>query len=354
MRKQVVFVFVPIIAVAVLSAFIPTAGASMPDPSADSHGTAIYATPTNRSFWTSLFRLGFAGKPGTSPGQTAQPGPVSGGSQSPVVRVASTADHGPGSIRDALERPGGLWVYVDQPLSIRLKSPIRIASGNKTLIATSPTGERLLTLLDYGIRVEATMNVALSGVHVVDASGDGFEISRSRVIHLHNCWAHGFTDGGIDIVRGSTDVTVSETLISTGKKAVLIGASDTPVSEDVPGLGRMDDRFTRVTFVNVAIEGASVRCPMVRHAEMVEIFGATINCLAEGAIVESNSGARVRLVSGRVIRNRQNTILASDRVPGRYPGNIWVAPGFDTAGLGVVSNWPDGALYPMEPFRPKW
>lgn len=318
----------------------------------DARQPSLYPSPTNKDAWTRIFRLGFAGKPGRTQGEPVPFGSISGGRRGTPYRVWNSLDSGPGSLRDALESKAALWIYVDSPLTIELSRPIEVQYGNKTLIGSKPQGDRLVTLLGYGLRVRRTYNVAISGVTVVDADGDAFEITESRVVHLHNCHALGFSDGGIDIVRGSTDVTISETAITTGIKAMLIGASPTPFVRDNGGvLGVLSDTNTRVTLWRVWFD-SSTRMPLVRHAEAIEIFEATMRAMSGAPMVESSHGAHVRLVSGSVVPTHKSRIAASGDPAGRLPGFLYVGPAFDAAGHEIIAaNWSEAAALPGEPFR---
>lgn len=291
--------------------------------------------PTNRAAWLAHFRQGFAGRPGVNPGQPFQPGAITGGAKGPTI-VASTPD----ALQDALDMPGPAWVVVDA-VEWTLREDIVIRADNKTLVGGSRFG---LTLQDRGIRIDRAMNVAVANVRVQDARRDAFEVSQSRVVALAYCSAAAWGDGGIDIVRGSTDVAVIRCTITHGVKGMLIGASDTPVSNQMSGrhahLGLLDDRQTRVSLHGCGISFVQVRAPLVRHG-LVTLEDHWIIGGGKHGLIEARTGARVVWLSGGVARSQGRPIqAATDRgQSAKVGGHLYVAPGVDLDGATVQASW---------------
>lgn len=279
-------------------------------------------------------RVGWAARPGYSPGQPFQPGAITGGLNGTTIEARTPAE-----LRSAIAHPGPVWIIAHPEAGGRQRERLVIARDNLTLI-----GLPGFLLTGHGIRIDRAMNVAICGVTVAGASGDAFEVSESRVVLLSACEAKGFTDGGIDIVRGSTDVSIVDCTVSGGEKGCLIGADDRPHVRQFTGslahLGAIDDRHTRVWLEGCTFIGAKVRTPLVRHGCATLIDHSIIGG-GKGPLVESRTGARVLWVSGQVQRTGGRPELAAsfrsqDTVT---VGRLYVAPGVHLGGSTVQTNW---------------
>lgn len=303
---------------------------------------------------------GYAGRPGTSPGQPFQPGAITGGLEGPTVRCSIIAE-----LRAALDLPTPAWVVWTGTGVQNIRDGYkreRITDGrliiqrdNKTLIS----GGLPLGLVRNGLRIDRAMNVVVSGVSVGTVKGDAFEISESRVIALHACSAGLWTDGAFDIVRGSTDVLLKGChIVGSGKakKGCLIGADDRPFvfhhHHDYAHLGLLDDRHTRVTLDGCTFENVAVRTPLVRHGRVVLVNHRIIGG-GKGPLVEARTGGRILWESGEVVRAGGRPVVAAsyrsqDTVT---PGRLYVAPAVRLNGATVQANWTPTAAEAMDMLR---
>jgi len=266
---------------------------------------------------------GYAGRPGTSPGQPFQPGAITGGLDGPTRYVDTIP-----ALRAALDDPAPAWVVWTGRGIHRLDDQLLIRRDNKTLV---PTEYGALVLTGRGLRIDRAMNVAVSGVGALSQTGDAFEVSESRVIAIHCCFAMQWTDGGIDVVRGSTDVLIKDCSVEGGgvaKKGCLIGADDRPHARQFTGtlahLGLLDDRQTRVTLDGCTFENVAARTPLVRHGRVVLVNHRVIGG-GKGPLVESRTRARVMWLSGSVTGDV--VVAATSHGPdARVPGLLYVSP----------------------------
>jgi len=167
---------------------------------------------------------------GWAPGAGAEVGPaqgfaqgVTGGRGGRQVWVTSLADRGPGTLRDALARPGPAWVRFAVDGVIGLSAPIRIPS-NTTVDGRGAA----ITVTGKTLRVDGTSNVIITGLSLRNGVGgntDGVLVQRgARRVWLDHLDIAGFPDEAIDISQGATQVTVSWTRIHHQDKGILIGS----------------------------------------------------------------------------------------------------------------------------------
>jgi len=275
--------------------------------------------------------LGFAGRPGVNPGQPFQPGAVTGGLAGPLMVVRTDLE-----LRLALDRPHSAWVVWAGPPTLRLGGPLVIRMDNKTLVGP-------LTLTGHGVRVDRAMNVIVCDVKADDLSGDAFEVSSSRVVSVVNANGRNWTDGAIDIVRGSTDVSVINAYIYGGgkaKKGSLVGGDDKPwTGNPLPGiLGPLDDRHARVSYIGCTFENVAARAPLARHG-IVHLHAHRIIGGGKRGLIEARTGARVVWLSGGVQRVGGRPFqAATDRGhSAKIGGRLYVAPGVQLDGATVQS-----------------
>lgn len=294
-----------------------------------------YPDPTNRAAWLAHFRQGFAGRPGVNPGQPFQPGAITGGVDGPTVEVRTPAE-----LDAAMATPGPVWIIAYPSAGGRRPERLVIDRDNVTLIAP-----HWLTFHRRGLLISRAMNVCVYGVVAFkSAAHDAIEISESRVWSLVNCRAEEFTgDGGIDIVRGSTDGHLEDCRATSGKKGCLIGADARPFVADHRGdlalrhLGIMDDRQIRVSMRGCVFSSIAARSPLVRHGAVV-LEDHWVQWGGKNQ-VEARDGARVAWLSGGVY-GMGGKAVATDRGRDRATdGRLYVAPGVRLNGATATANW---------------
>ena len=170
-----------------------------------------------------------------SPGTSAFPGAEGagryalGGRGGAVWRVTTLDDHGPGSLRAAVEADGARTVVFDIGGTIRLESPLTIRRGRITIAGqTAPGGG--ITLRDQPLVIAADdVVVRHLRSRLGDESGveaDAISITRGRRIILDHVSASWSVDETLSVgsrydppERGVYDVTVQWSLIAESLNA---------------------------------------------------------------------------------------------------------------------------------------
>jgi pectate lyase len=147
---------------------------------------------------------------------------ASGGLNGPVVVVTSTADSGPGSLRDIVQGAHGpLWVRFGRDMTIPLQSEIRVRP-NLTIDGRG----HMITLIDHGFAVGRVNNVILTHLTIDGRSetlGKGVIIAYgSRDIWVDHLDLSRFNDRLIDVKEGATDVTLSWIKFHDDNKVMLL------------------------------------------------------------------------------------------------------------------------------------
>jgi pectate lyase len=149
---------------------------------------------------------------------------ATGGANGCVYHVTSLADGGPGSLREAADRVDPLWIVFDVSGAIELASAITFRS-HKTV---DGRGQKV-TVRNFGFTINAGVsNVVVENLTFIGnmqgSNNDGFQIADgAQIIWIDHCALSSYGDGLVDITHGATDVTVSWSVFSMHKFAVLIG-----------------------------------------------------------------------------------------------------------------------------------
>lgn len=179
----------------------------------------------------------------------------------PVLIVTNLRDSGPGSLRDAVDRPGH-WIRFASGLrgTIELRRPLSLAAdlvvdgrgADITLRADASTGIVELTDVDNVI----VTNVKLEGGH------DAIQIFQGATdIWIHQVTATAAADEIISITgdgRRPDRITVSWSRFEDGGKVMLLGASEQDISQ-APD---------RVTVHHNVFHRSDQRQPLVRFARV--------------------------------------------------------------------------------------
>ena len=194
---------------AVLTIFpgVAPAGAAAPAPLSDCGTNASAACPMVASLLQQ--REGYGRK-------------ATGGLGGRVVVVSSSADAGPGTLREAVRQAHGpTWIRFGADMTIRLASQIRVPSD----VTIDGRGHRV-TLLDYGLGVYHSHNVIITHLTI-----DGELKTFSQAVNIangsHDVWADHldlsrFADRLVNVKNGSTDVTLSWIKFHDDDKVMLI------------------------------------------------------------------------------------------------------------------------------------
>ncbi|XP_074294145.1 putative pectate lyase 22, partial [Silene latifolia] len=180
-----------------------------------------------------------------------------GGFNGSIYVVTDPRDdrHNPqvGTLRYGAMQDRPLWIVFARDMSIKLEYQLQINSfktidgrGAKVTISSSVS-----TCLD----MTNVTNVIIHGLRVHDCSEDGMTVTNSSHIWIDHCSLSRCGDGLLDVVHGSTMVTISNNYLTHHNKVMLLGNSDENV----------DDKKMRVTVAfNHFGEGLNQRLPRCR------------------------------------------------------------------------------------------
>jgi pectate lyase len=158
---------------------------------------------------------------------------ANGGENGCVYRVTSLADAGLGSLREGAESVEPLWIVFDVEGDIELSSAIQFGS-NKTVDGRGAA----VRVRNYGFTISAgDSNVIVTNLTFIGnrmgSNNDAFQIAdAAQKIWIDHCDLSNYGDGLIDITHGATEVTVSWSVFSVHRFAVLIGRHEMD-TEDV-------------------------------------------------------------------------------------------------------------------------
>lgn len=185
-----------------------------------------------------------------------------GGADGPEVHVTTLADVGPGSLREALDRGGPLWIVFDVSGEIESSTPLR-TRGDTTI---DGRGSRV-EFAGHGLSLDGVSSVVLENLVFSGGADDAVKLlNGARSVWIDHCSFGVWEDGAIDITLGATDVTVSWCIFEGHDKVMLIGA-DPDDEMDVDA---------RVTLHHDWFRRTGQRHPRLRYGR-VHVF----NCLFE-------------------------------------------------------------------------
>ncbi|XP_044504419.1 probable pectate lyase 19 [Mangifera indica] len=173
---------------------------------------------------------------------------TTGGEGGPFYVVTDCADDDvqeprPGTLRHAVIQNGPLWIIFARDMHIKLTQEL-IVTSNKTIDAR---GFDVHIAFGSGITIQYVQNVIIHGLHIhhivptsggtirdsVDhlgqrtaSDGDGISIFGSCNIWLDHLSMSQCQDGLIDVIMGSTAVTISNSHFTKHNDVILLGASD--------------------------------------------------------------------------------------------------------------------------------
>jgi pectate lyase len=213
-------------------------------------------------------------------------GTTGAGSEGELFIVTSTADAGPGTLREGLQQ-GSRWVVFDQSLFpageekvIALRSHIQIASDTtldgrcaNVRVGPSRSADGALFIGDFGR--SGSRNVIITNLKIGpvpgrggEQSGDGIRIVwGSDQFFISHVEIDSANDEAIEITRGDQGAmrgTVSYSRIFTTRKAVLIG--DQTDNNEKGGEWATDRHQIEVSLHHNWFEGNQVRNPLVTDA----------------------------------------------------------------------------------------
>lgn len=156
---------------------------------------------------------------------------VTGGTGGASIVVTSSADSGPGTLREAVTGNAPKVVTFAAPMTIALSSVIEVGS-NTTIDGT----QAIPTITGQGLKLWSVSNIIVCNVAIRNAAVDGIQLAYSPdLIWIDHCTISTSGDGNIDMTRtnGATArITVSSCRLDGVHKCCLFGlAKSESVSE---------------------------------------------------------------------------------------------------------------------------
>ncbi|KAK8991516.1 hypothetical protein V6N11_062527 [Hibiscus sabdariffa] len=172
---------------------------------------------------------------------------TTGGKNGPIYVVTDPSDDllkpAQGTLRHAVTKDGPLWIIFSRSMIIKLKEELLMTS-NKTIDAR---GANVHVAYGAGLTIQFMKNVIIHNLHIhhilpgngglikdgenhiglrTRSDGDGISIFGSTNIWLDHLSIYKCSDGIIDIIQGSTAITISNCHITDHNDVMLFGASD--------------------------------------------------------------------------------------------------------------------------------
>ncbi|XP_050382638.1 pectate lyase-like [Argentina anserina] len=171
-----------------------------------------------------------------------------GGKRGPIYVVHDSSDNDmanpkPGTLRHAVIQDGPLWIIFKHSMTIKLNKELLVTS-HKTI---DGRGANVHIAHGAGITLQFIQNVIIHGIHIHDivtvggglirdsidhiglrtqSDGDGISVFGSSHIWLDHLSMWNCYDGLIDVIQGSTAITVSNCHMTKHNDVMLFGASD--------------------------------------------------------------------------------------------------------------------------------
>ncbi|CAA0818072.1 Probable pectate lyase 5 [Striga hermonthica] len=203
---------------------------------------------------------------------------TTGGKDGEIYLVTSSDDGDvvspkPGTIRHAVIQEYPVWIIFSGDMVITLKEELIITSDT----TIDGRGANVVFNGRSGLTIQFVENVIIHGVTIRDMSpggntmvrsstshygyrmksdGDGICIFGSKNVWIDHCNLQSCTDGLIDAVMGSTDITVSNNYFANHNEVMLFGHADSYTP---------DTNMRATIAYNYFAEGLTQRMPRCRH-----------------------------------------------------------------------------------------
>ena len=161
----------------------------------------------------------------------------------------SLLDPRPGTLRHAVIQKEPLWIIFQRSMLITLQQEL-IMAGDKTI---DGRGFRVEIAYGAGITIQFVNNVIIHGIRIHDivpkegglirdsighfglrgrSDGDGISIFGSQNVWIDHVSMVNCGDGLIDVIQGSTGVTISNSHFTDHNDVMLFGASDSYTQDE--------------------------------------------------------------------------------------------------------------------------
>jgi pectate lyase len=218
---------------------------------------------------------------------------TSGGAGGPSVTVST-----PAAFLAAIAQAGPLVIQVQGTLA--LPGPMHDVTSDKTIVGVGSSAALTGGGLNIGLPIEdeitsppadAVHNIIIRNLTFRNWADDAINVQMfSHHIWIdHNTWTTG-ADGGVDVKRGSSYVTISSNHADGTDKNMLLGHDDGNAAQDV---GRL-----KVSYHHNWFDATNQRNPRVRFGDQVHVYNNFYNDTGNygvastedaGVIVEGNS-----------------------------------------------------------------
>ena len=174
---------------------------------------------------------------------------ATGGLNGPIYVVSDESDNDmvnpkPGTLRHAVVQKGPLWIIFKRSMVIRLNQELMVSS-DKTI---DGRGANVQIRDGGGVTLQFVNNVIIHGIHIQNikskqggmirdsynhvgertrSDGDAISIFGSSNLWIDHVSLSQCADGLVDIIEGSTAITVSNCHLTKHNDVMLFGASDT-------------------------------------------------------------------------------------------------------------------------------
>ncbi|MEK8169383.1 polysaccharide lyase family 1 protein [Streptomyces sp. M19] len=228
-------------------------------------------------------------------GTKAAAGPVgfgagtTGGAGGSTVTVSNAAD-----FTAAVKRTEALVIQVNGTIAL---SDMTKVTANKTVIGVGTSGK----ITGSGLNVSKVSNVIIRNLTFTGSDDDAINVEYSTKVWIdHNDISNAY-DGGVDVKRASTNVTVSWNRTHDQDKNMLLGHSDSNASEDT---GKLN-----VTYDHNWFDGTTQRNPRVRFGNPVHVLNNYFSDIGSyGVASTEDAGVLVEGTTSRTWRTRSTSV----------------------------------------------
>ncbi|MGB4965505.1 MAG: polysaccharide lyase family 1 protein, partial [Microgenomates group bacterium] len=220
-------------------------------------------------------------------GYAAMDTPTTGGfsSNTKVLLVKNFSDKGPDSLRELVKGDEPKIIIFEKDGEIKLKNQVFVGS-NTSILALN----KKITIKNRGLLIKNESNVIVAGLEFTDGKGDAIEIRNSHHVWIDHITAQKYSDGLIDIVSASHNVTVSRSKLTNHEKVILIGNSST------------DTQVSKVTLWGNYFSNFGQRSPRVRYGT-VDMYNN---------VIENWTNSGIRSTLGAIVNVQNNIFIPGD------------------------------------------
>ncbi len=225
---------------------------------------------------------------------------TTGGAGGSTVTVSSAS-----AFTSAVQSSSPMVVRVNGTIS--LSSMTKVAS-NKTIVGVGASGK----ITGSGLNVSKVNNVIIQNLTFTGSHDDAINVEHSTKVWIDHNDISGAKDGGVDIKRASTNITVSWNRAHHQNKNMLLGHSDDNSSEDTGKL--------KVTYDHNWFDGTTQRNPRVRFGDPVHVLNNYFSGNGEYGVASTENGGV--LVEGNYFESVPHPCYSASGYADSGPGRL--------------------------------